>query len=791
MEQSASSSDNRLFPDPTTATNLADYVRLLDQLRVRCGEPSYRTLARKTGPLLRPPRVLAHTTVASVFQPRRRRLDQDLLVGIVRALTADESLVDRWREAYLRIHRGGEAPGGPVGVFRQLPADLAIFIGREAALRQLVESAIRSADEGRAATVVVTAVEGMAGVGKTQLAIRAAHELLRMGHFTGLQLYVNLRGFDPEAPPADPSAVLEAFLRQLGVAAQLIPAARDERAAMFRDRLREHSALILLDNAADEDQVRDLIPAGPDCLVLVTSRRSLAGLDGATSHHLDTFTQAESLQLLSRIAGRDRVTAEPEAAARIIEYCDRLPLAVALTAARLRSRPAWSVTEMADHLQARRLNTIRAGGRAIRPVLDLSYQALPDRARHMFRLLSVSPGPDLSAAAAAALSGRAFAETAEILELLLDENMLQQRRPARYELHDLLRAHARELAARDDQAALDMATARVTAWYTHSLYNALTTLQKNADPPTVTCEAEPARFDSHDAALAWLAAEETNLEHVVEAASASGLHDTVWQAGRLLRRIYSERGRLTDCARITARVVEAARKAGNLSAEGRALYDLGWVRTDLERLRPDPNLDEAAACMRTAVDLCDRAGDKRGKSYALNGLARVLGYQDRHAEALDCYEQALALSQEEGDLRRVGVTHANIGTLHFKRKDYALALTSYLLALEMVDVPGADSFNISLFMGNIAEVYLLAGEYDKAHEYEARRLAIAQTYGYTMQEAESQLITGDIQAAQGNRTAARRAWTEAATLFGQLGNPRAAEARQRLEADDTHDASDA
>lgn len=136
-------------------------------------------------------------------------------------------------------------------------------------------------------------------------------------------------------------------------------------------------------------------------------------------------------------------------------------------------------------------------------------------------------------------------------------------------------------------------------------------------------------------------------EHAVATASTAKLHDTAWQAGRLLRRIYSERGRLADAARISAAVVEAARKAGNRSAEGRALYDLGWARTDLERLRPYPNLEDAAACMRRAVDLCDRAGDGHGKGCALNGLARILGYQNRHAEALDCYKEALTISREE------------------------------------------------------------------------------------------------------------------------------------------------
>lgn len=775
------------MPDPDQAKDLADFVVLLGELRAWAGMPSYRALAKRAGQLVRPARSLPPTTVVNAFSPGRRRLDIDLVVALVRALGVEEPEVDRWRRACVRVH-GWVKSGGPVGVFAQLPADLVTFTGREDELARLTAAAGAGSEAGdggaggRATTVVVSAIEGMPGVGKTQLAIRAAHDLVRAGRFTDLQLHVNLRGFDPEEPPADPSAVLEAFLRQLGVEGRQIPVARDERAAMFRDRLREHSALVLLDNAADEEQVRDLIPAGPDCLVLITSRRSLAGLDGATSHLLDTFTQEESLELLMRIAGRDRVLAEPDAAARIVEYCDRLPLAVALTAARLRSRPAWSVTGLADQLEAGRLNAIRAGGRAIRPVLELSYQALPAGARGLFRLLSVHPGPDLSADAAAALSGRALEETRETLELLVDENMLQQRRPGRYELHDLLRAYARELIAADDQADISAALARVASWYTHSLYNAIIALQKAADAPTVHCETDPARFDSHDAALEWLAAEEANLEHAIAAASTAKLHDTAWQAGRLLRRVYSERGRLADTARISATAVAAARKAGNRSAEGRALCDLAWARAELERQRPEPDLDEPAAAMRRAVELCDRAGDLNGKGYALNGMAKVLGHQNKYAEALDCYEEALKISEKDGDLPHVGRAHANIGTLHFARKDYARALVSYLRALQIIDVPGADSFNIALLTGNIAEVYVLQREYGKAHVYESRRLTLARTYGYTLQEAESLLGMGDIQSALGNHADARRAWAEAADLYEQIGNPRAAMARQRLDA---------
>ncbi|GAB2736592.1 NB-ARC domain-containing protein [Kitasatospora kifunensis] len=337
--------------------------------------------------------------------------------------------------------------GDAAGVVGQLPTDLATFTGRQEELAQLIRAATHQRDNEAANTVVISAIEGMAGVGKTQLAIHTAHQLVRSGRFVDVQLHANLRGFDAELPPTDPSTVLEAFLRQLGVPVQQIPGSRDERAAMFRDRLRERHALILLDNAADENQVRDLIPAGPTCLVLITSRRSLTALDNATPYRLDVFTESESLALLARIAGHQRVAAEPEAAARIAEYCGHLPLAVSLAAARLRSRPAWSLRHLADKLRDGRLSAIRAGNRALRPVFHLSYQELDEPLRRVFRLLGHHPGPDTTPAQVAALADIPDDQAEDALEQLQDEHLLAQPTPGRYELHDLLRLLAVELAA--------------------------------------------------------------------------------------------------------------------------------------------------------------------------------------------------------------------------------------------------------------------------------------------------------------------------------------------------------
>jgi hypothetical protein len=355
-------------PDPAEAGDLGEFIDALRRLRMWAGSPSYRALAKAVGPTLRPPQQLAHTTVGDLFKPGRRRLDLDLVTATVRALGLAEPAVAQWRAACVRV-QAQQGDGGPMEVLRQLPGELATFTGRDDELRILMQVATAPGLDGRPVTVVVSAIEGTAGVGKTQLALRVAHELVRSGWYTDIQLYVNLRGFDGELAPSDPGQVLAVFLRQLGIAQAAIPEPLEQRAAMFRDQLRGKRALVLLDNAADEEQIRPLLPGGSGTFVLVTSRRRLSGLEGADLVVLDLFTRAEGLMLLTRIVGADRVAAEPEAAGEIVELCGRLPLAVALVASRLRSRPAWSIADLVQRIRADRISGPGDAGRAPWPAL--------------------------------------------------------------------------------------------------------------------------------------------------------------------------------------------------------------------------------------------------------------------------------------------------------------------------------------------------------------------------------------------------------------------------------------
>jgi DNA-binding SARP family transcriptional activator/DNA-binding XRE family transcriptional regulator len=358
-----------------------------------------------------------------IFDTLRRRLDREI------GTAPGPELV----EAHRRVLRQEvvRPPAVAARARRTLPPDIAEFTGREPELRQL-----------HAALPANLAIEGMAGVGKTRLAIRFAHQLLAAGRYADQQLYADLRGY-ADHPPADPAAVLASFLHLLGVPGDQIPADLTGRAELYRDRLRGRDALVVLDNAASSRQLLPLLPDSPTALVLVTSRRSIT-LAGAHRLRLDVLTSGEAVDLLAAVAGADRVAADRPAAQRVVERCGRLPLAVGLVARRLQARPALTVTDMDTRLAdpGHRLGELAAGGRSVRAAFDLSYRALPPDVQRHFRLLAAHPTQDLSDDSVAALAGTTLTGARRTLSLLLREHLVTVRTGNRYRLHELFQAYA-------------------------------------------------------------------------------------------------------------------------------------------------------------------------------------------------------------------------------------------------------------------------------------------------------------------------------------------------------------
>ncbi|WP_239134580.1 AfsR/SARP family transcriptional regulator, partial [Rugosimonospora africana] len=357
----------------------------------------------------------------------------------------DPSRFDPPPDAIAATGRTEEPPAGPSHqVPRQLPAAPQAFTGRTVELADLDKI-------HDASTVVITAIDGMAGVGKTALAVHAAHQMV--DRYPDGQLFIDLHGYTDGVAPIEPGEALNWMLRALGVAGERIPISLDQRAGLYRSRLADQRMVIVLDNAAAESQVTPLLPGAPGCVVLVTSRRRLAGLDHTHTLSLDTLPPPDAITLLRQTAGESRLVGQPpELAAELVQLCGGLPLAIRIAAARLRSHPTWDLEHLVQRLrdQQHRLVELEAGRRSVTAALDLSYQDLGADLQRAYRLVGLHPGPDIEAYAAAALLDGTLREAGRVLEQLLEAHLLQEPVPGRYRFHDLTRAHAAYTATRDE-----------------------------------------------------------------------------------------------------------------------------------------------------------------------------------------------------------------------------------------------------------------------------------------------------------------------------------------------------
>jgi DNA-binding SARP family transcriptional activator/tetratricopeptide (TPR) repeat protein len=418
----------------------------------------------------------------------------------------------------------GSAPrtaAAPV-VPRQLPAAPGHFTGRERELDRL--AVIAGGAGAQAGTVVISAIDGMAGIGKTALAVHAAHRLA--GRFPDGQLFLDLHGYTQGYPPRTASGALEWLLQALGVPPEGIPADGEQAAALYRQRLAGTRTLIVLDNAAHEAQVRPLLPGGGSCLVLVTSRRRLKALDDAQLVSLDLLSPPAAVALLRAVAGPGRIPAGDPLAGEVAGLCGYLPLALRIAASLLRHRPAWSVEHLAGQLrdQDQRVSALSDGERELPAVFDLSYASLQAPHRRLWRLLGLIPGPDLDAYAAAALAEADPAHAAGLLEDLVDHNLLAACAPGRYRLHDLLRAHARTLAAADPALEREAAVDRLLHYYAHTAQSPSVPIARYPRPaPGGPAPARTPALPGPKAARTWLRTEQPSLEAALTHARTHGL----------------------------------------------------------------------------------------------------------------------------------------------------------------------------------------------------------------------------------------------------------------------------
>jgi tetratricopeptide (TPR) repeat protein len=668
------------------------------------------------------------------------------------------------------------------------------FTGRDhhlAVLHQLLPSKDQPRDAGdthrETTAVVISTIDGTAGVGKTALAVHWAHQV--RDRFPDGQLYVNLRGFDPSGQVMEPAAAVRGFLDALEVPPQRIPAGPDEQAALYRSLLVDKRMLVMADNARDSAQVRPLLPGAPGCLVVVTSRNQLTGLVAAHAAHplsLDLLTPDEARQLFAHRLGVDRVAAEPDAVDEIITACARLPLALALVAAHAVMRPHTPLRTLAEQLRDSQHRWHMLIGddptTDVQAVFSWSYQALTPAAARLFRLLGLHPGPDIGVPAAASLTALPVDEVRSMLAELARANLLTEHSPGRYTLHDLLRAYATHLAhTTDTDPQRHTVTHRILDHYLHTAHTADRQLYPARDPIALTPPqpgVTPQHLADYAQAMAWFTAEHRVLLAAVAHAAATGFDTHTWQLTWAVWTFLDRRGLWHDLAAVSRAAVAAAERLTDPTAQAYAHRNLASAYIRLG------GFDDAETQLSRALDLATRAGDPVGQGQAHHGLALVWERRGHPAQALDHASHALHLYRAAG--HQIGQARAlnNVGWYHALLGDHQQALTSCQQALtlhqELDDHDGQ-----AATWDSIGYAHHHLGHHTHAVTSYQHALDLRRDLGDRYYEATTLTNLGDTHHATGNDQAARDAWQHALGILDELDHPDADTVRTKLNALDT------
>ena len=704
----------------------------------------------------------------TVFHSVRRSLTDELGVGPGPELTAAYSEL-------LDDNPPDSGTGPPTAAVRrlipaELPADVSAFTGR---MRELNELDRLTATEVPSSTVVISAISGTAGVGKTALATRWAHRTRE--RFPDGQLYVNLRGYDPEQPMA-PGDALARFLRSLGLRGEQIPVNVDERAARYRSMLDGRRMLVLLDNAASVDQVRPLLPGSAGSVVLVTSRNNLPGLavrDGARRLSLDVLRHDDALDLLRRLLGNG-VTADADAAAALVAVCARLPLALRIAAELVHRRTpatlATVVNELADH--RRRLNLLSAEGDSqsdIGAVFSWSYRHLPPDAARTFRMMGLTPGSDVDAYAAAALVGEDETQVRASLELLTRNHLVQGSGRGRYGMHDLLRTYARELAALDGEAGVPR---RLLDLYVHTAAAASDVLypaERSRRPHVPLPQGQLPAVSDAAAALTWLDTERANL---VATAIHAAAHGQVWftvQLTVILLRYLESGGHYTDAVTMHDHALRAAQAMGDSRSEAQLRTNLGVVHIQQGRYT------EAAVELTRAIGLATEAGDSFVRARALGNLGHVYQWQGRYPEAAERLTEAIALCRANKDGPSEARGLGNLGQVYLRQRRYADAKRNLRASIAICRRIG-DAVGEAYALVYLGHVDSSLGRYLQAGEHHQRALAVFRNTTESAGEAYALDGLGGIDLLRGEHDRALDRLRDALALFRRIGE-RAGEAR--------------
>lgn len=647
---------------------------------------------------------------------------------------------------------------------RQLPADTPAFTGRADEVERLVQLAADAGSRGAPGAAVVCAIDGMGGVGKTTLAVHAAHRLA--ADFPDGQLFLDLHGHTHGRPPRSASEAAGWLLRAVGVAAAQIPKDGEQAAVLYRERLADSRTLIVLDNAATEEQVRPLLPGGGSCLVLVTSRRRLKALNKTHGVSLEVLSPPEAVALLRTTAGPGRLPVDDPRWSEIAELCGRLPLALRIAGALLRHQPAWPLEHLATLLrdQRQRVSALSDGDRDVAAVFDLSYANLDEPHRLLWRRLGLAPGPDLDAYAAAALMDCPAPAAAGLLRDLVDHNLLIEHRSERYRLHDLMRVHAQALAAVDPAPDRDAALDRLLHYYAYAAQSASIAISRH---PRLTLEgpvpAEAPALPDADAARIWLHDENANLDAAFTYAQTNGLDEHTIAMAAGLAEILLTTGPFARALDIQHAAVDAAERAGRRAGHAIALTDLGRIRY----LSGD--YSGASDTASHALEIYRALGNRQGEASAHIDLGRVQHTTGEFAKACDSHARALEIYRALGNRLGEGSALSNLGWVHFMSGDYITSRDILVRAVKLHRALG-NQFGEATALNYLGSVQPRIGDLSGATETLTRALELHHALGDRLGQAHALNSLGRVLHETGRDAEARDALTRTVEIYRAIGN---------------------
>ncbi|WP_433655412.1 ATP-binding protein [Nocardia sp. CA-128927] len=783
------------------------FVTRLEELWVAAGNPTLQRVAVATEARMKATRTPAQSP-RSLMQrisdwrsgrnvpSRFESLDPVLvtLIALARQTSGPLPSVLSNRSAWRRLWKAASTQPVRPTVLTSLRRDVPTFVGRDVEVQRILDAT------GPGRVVSIHTVDGMPGVGKTALVTRAAH-LLSDGFPDG-RFFVELNSHTPGQVPADPAEVLATLLTGLGIAPSHIPDSLHARRDLWRDRVCAKRVLLVLDDARDHDQIEPLLPTGPQCLTLITSRRRLIALDSALPLPLDTLEPDSAIDLFCRLAQRNPHDEDITAVAEIVRLCGYLPLAIVLLAGRLAHHPAWTLTGLAEEFRAAqdRLGELDAGQRAVRAAFTASYDNLPPDRQQLFRTLGLHPGTDFDAYVVAALNDIPLAEARSDLDALYTDNLVQETTPGRYRLHDLVREYARALAsatAPDDAAE---AMRRLLDYYQYTAAAADRWLSRRPRPTDGNHTGALVRgFDNEMHALVWMRAERANMLACVEYTADRDPARMV-SLTEVLAALLEREGPWSSAIRLHRRAADAADRLGNRLDHANALTNLGIVQwhtgkrpTDLLRQaltlyratgyrigeadtlanlgglhRYIGDSAQAIDLLREALTLYRAAGHPTGEADALVRLGGVIRDSGDYGQAAELIQQALILFRQTG--YRLGTAGAlgMLGSVHREAGDYAQATDVLLRAVAMLRELGNRN-NEATALGNLGLVSRDLGDYGRAADLLQQAVALFREIGGRLGEATSLNNLATVYRETGDHEQAADLSQQALTFFREIG----------------------